>query len=192
MIYSLLMGKLCVVRHGEIDFNVQGRYAGSVDVELNEKGIQQAHSVANEVSKLNIDFIMTSPLKRCALMAKMIQKVINVPVSVVNEFCERGVGVFEGLTREEAKNSYPELWAKNITRIYDDAPQGGETIKEVEDRVFIGLRKIKKEFINKNVLIVTHAFIGKIIHKFFNKINEEEFFQYKLDNAKVVEYSFIK
>src|SRR3989344_6409316 len=151
MIYSLLMGKLCVVRHGEIDFNVQGRYAGSVDVELNEKGIQQAHSVANEVSKLNIDFIMTSPLKRCALMAKMIQKVINVPVSVVNEFCERGVGVFEGLTREEAKNTYPELWAKNITRVYDDAPTGGETIRDVENRVRKGLQEVQQRYGDKHI-----------------------------------------
>ncbi|MDD5721391.1 MAG: histidine phosphatase family protein [Candidatus Pacebacteria bacterium] len=189
MIYSLYVGKLYVVRHGEIDYNIQGRYAGSVDVELNKKGIQQAHDTANKASQLNIDLIITSPLKRCTRMANIIQKVINVPVHNSNEFCERNVGVFEGLTREEAKKNYPELWAKNITRIYDDAPLGGETIKEVEKRVYIGLQKIKKKYNDKNTLIVTHAFVGKIIHKFFNEMNEKQFFEYKLDNAKVVEYN---
>ncbi len=186
------MARLFVVRHGEIDFNTEGRYAGSIDVGLNNKGLQQAHDAANEVSGLTIDTILTSPLQRCRRMANIIHKAINVPIVVMGEFCERNVGVFEGLTREEAKNKYPELWAKNITRTYDDAPTGGETIREVEVRVFNGLEKIRAEYSDKNVLVVTHAFIGKIIHKFFHQITREEFFEYKLDNAKVVKYDFIK
>ena len=125
-------------------------------------------------------------------MANIINKIVNVPIIIMTEFCERNVGVFEGLTREEAKNKYPELWAKNITRIYDNAPTGGETIKEVESRVFKGLKKIKEKYNDKNILIITHAFVGKIIHKFFNHISEEEFFKYKLDNANIKEYNFIK
>ena len=186
------MGKLYVIRHGEIDFNIEERYAGSVDIELNKKGLQQTHDVAKEISKLNIDLIITSPLKRCNHMANIINKIVNVPIIIMTEFCERNVGVFEGLTREEAKNKYPELWAKNITRIYDNAPTGGETIKEVESRVFKGLKKIKEKYNDKNILIITHAFVGKIIHKFFNHISEEEFFKYKLDNANIKEYNFIK
>ncbi|MEK7166798.1 MAG: histidine phosphatase family protein [Patescibacteria group bacterium] len=81
---------------------------------------------------------------------------------------------------------------KNITRIYDDAPTGGETIKEVEDRVFAGLKKVWEKYDGKNVLIVTHAFVGKIIHKFFHKMIEEQFFEYKLDNAKVIKYDLVK
>jgi len=186
------MGRIFIVRHGEIDFNIQGRYAGSVDVELNEKGLQQAHDIANEVSKLKIDFIVSSSLKRCRRMADIISEVINVPVVVKDEFRERSVGIFEGLTREEAKNKYLDLWARNITRIYDDAPPNGETIQQVEDRVFEGLKKLRKEYAGKNILIVTHAFVGKMIHKFFHDMTEEQFFEYKLDNAKVVEYDFVK
>ena len=192
MRYSLHMGKLYVVRHGEIDFNIQGRYAGSVDVELNKKGLRQTRDITDKVSKLNIDIIITSPLQRCRQMTDMIYEIINVPVVIMEEFRERDVGVYEGLTREEAKSKYPNLWAKNITRIYDDAPPGGETIKAVENRVFVGLEKIKEKYEGKNILIVTHAFVGKIIHKFFHKMTEEQFFEYKLENTKVVEYNFIK
>ena len=180
------MEKLFIVRHGEVNFNIEGRYAGSVDVELNAKGLQQARNTANEISGLNIDFIITSPLKRCERMADIIHKVIKAPIVAMDEFRERGVGVFEGLTREEAKNKYPGLWERNITRIYNDAPPGGETIKEVENRVFAGLEKIKEKYNQKNVLIVTHAFVGKMIHKFFNEMAEEQFFEYKLDNAKIL------
>jgi len=184
------MKKIFVVRHGEIDFNTEERYAGSVDVELNEKGLEQARDIAREVSKLKIDLIISSPLKRCMRMADIICEAVSLPVIVMDEFRERGVGVFEELTREEARNKYPDLWARNITRIYNDAPTGGETIKEAEDRVFAGLEKIKEKHDGKSILLITHAFVGKLIHKFFNNLTEEQFFEYKLNNAKVVEYNF--
>lgn len=185
-----VMGQLFIVRHGEINFNTQGRYAGSSDVGLNDKGLRQAHNIASETSKLNIDLIITSPLKRCRSMAGIINELINVPIIVMDEFRERNVGVFEGLTKEAAKNQYPELWAKNITRIYDDAPTDGETIREVEVRVFAGLKKIQTKHAGKNTLIVTHAFVGKMINKFFYETTEEQFFEYILDNAKIVKYDF--
>ena len=182
------MGKLFIVRHGEINFNVEKRYAGSMDTELNHKGLEQTTEVASEVEKLNIDLIITSPLKRCEHMAKIIKEKIQVPIIIMDGFRERAVGVYEGLTREEAKNKYPQLWAKNITRIYDDAPPGGETIREVEKRVTSSIKKIKSEYPDKNILIVTHAFIGKVIHKLLNSLTEDEFFKYRLDNAKIIEY----
>ena len=185
------MRKLYVVRHGEIDFNTEERYAGSVDVELNNKGLEQTYDIAKEISKLNIDLIITSPLKRCNDMANIIHKIINTPIIKMSEFSERNVGVFEGLTREEAKNKYPKLWVKNITRVYNDAPTGGETIREVESRVFSGLKKIKKKYSDKNILVITHGFASKVIHKFFNTtITEEDFFKYKLNNANIKEYNF--
>jgi probable phosphoglycerate mutase len=124
------MGKIFIVRHGEIDFNIQGRYAGSVDVDLNEKGAQQAREVADEISKLKIDFIISSPFKRCVHTAEIIHEIIKAPIIIGKEFRERGVGVFEGLTREEAKNKYPDLWAKNITRIYESAHRAGKQSKK--------------------------------------------------------------
>ncbi len=182
------MKKLFIVRHGEIDLNVEKRYAGSTDTELNTNGLKQASKVANEAKKLNIDLIITSPLKRCRHMAEIINKKIDCSVIVMNEFVERSVGVYEGLTREEAKEKYPELWAKNITRVYDSAPTNGETIREVETRVTAGLEKIKIKYPEKNILIITHAFIGKIMNKLLNSLTKEEFFEYTLDNAKIVKY----
>lgn len=81
------MGKLYVVRHGEINFNVQGRYAGSTDVDLNEMGKNQA---------------------------KIIREHLIKPIVVLDEFVERNLGVYEGLTRDEVskKFPYPQKWKK--------------------------------------------------------------------------------
>jgi len=56
------MGKLYVVRHGETDFNVQGRYAGSTDVDLNEMGKNQAEIMATSFKDKQIDIIITRGL----------------------------------------------------------------------------------------------------------------------------------
>ena len=124
-------------------------------------------------------------------MVEIINMVLQKPVVVMNEFRERGVGVFEGLTREEARNKYPDFWAKNITRIYDGAPTGGETIRQVEKRVFEGLENIKGTKKYRNILIITHAFVGKMVHKYFHPMTEAEFFKYKLENARIVRYTLI-
>ena len=184
------MKQLFLVRHGEVDFNAEGRYFGKIDVELNKKGLRQANDIAKKMIGLKINVIVASPLKRCRNTADIISGVISAPVVLMDEFRERAYGVFEGLTRKEAKNKYPELWAKNITRIYNGAPPGGETIKEAEARVYKGLKKIKIKYPDKIVLIVTHAFVGKIIHRFFYKLTDEEFFEYRLDNAEIVKYDF--
>lgn len=182
------MKNLLIVRHGETDFNKEDRYAGSTDIDLNERGIQQAYDIAKESEKFKIDLIITSPLKRCRSMAEIIKNNVQKPLLITDAFQERSLGVFEGLTREEAKSRHPDLWAKNITRIFNDAPTGGETIQDVEQRVFSGLEKIKLMEGYHNFLIVTHAFVGKIIHKYFYPMTEAEFFEYKLENAQIIKY----
>ncbi|MFH1187450.1 MAG: histidine phosphatase family protein [bacterium] len=216
------MTKLYIVRHGKTDFNEQGRYAGRADISLNANGRQQTEELKQKIKDLNINIIISSPLKRAIETAEIIKpndcKIISKPA-----FIERSVGVYESLTKEEAKEKYPKLYAKNITRILNEAPTGGETIAEVQNRVFAGLEKIKKSYSNsappqsperdcgeqiksrrsprgetaaergsdKNILIIAHAFVAKVINKYFNQqISEQDFFNFILPTAKIKEYRF--
>ena len=103
---------LYVTRHGETDYNVQKRYTGSTDIPLNAKGIYQAEELANKLSDIKFDIIVSSPLLRAKQTAEIIQKSYDVPIDIINEFSEINVGVYEGLTREEAQMKYPEVWGK--------------------------------------------------------------------------------
>lgn len=184
------MPKIYITRHGKTDFNEQGRYAGRADIPLNANGKQQAEELKQKIKDLNINIIISSPLKRALETARII-KPNDCEIISNRAFVERSVGVYEGLTKEEAKEKYPKLYAKNITRIFDKAPTGGETIVEVQDRVFACLEKIKKSYSNKNILIVTHAFVAKIINKYFNQqISEQDFFNFVQQNAEIKEYRF--
>lgn len=183
------MDRLIVVRHGQTDFNVQKRYTGSKNIKLNEKGIALAKFTASKLKAYDIDIIISSTLNRARQTAEIISTELNIPIIEMKEFCEKNVGVYEGLTREEVKNKYPHLWKKFSTPIYDEAPDGAETIKEVEKRVFYALEHIINNYTNeKNVLVVTHGFIARVINKFFNKVSEDEFFKYRLENCDIAEY----
>lgn len=184
------MRDLIVVRHGETQFNVEKRYTGSLDIELNNTGVNQAQNIAEELNKYFIDIIITSPLKRAKQTTEIINSELQLPIIEMKEFRERKVGVFEGLTREEAKYKYPNLWKQNITRIYNAAPDEGETIREVEERVIKGIDKLQNcQFKGKNILLVTHAFIFKVINKNFNKLSEGDFYDISFKNCHICKYS---
>ena len=113
---------LYVGRHGETQLNVEKRCAGSIDVPLNERGMEQAKELAKKLAEESFDVIVTSPLQRARATAEQISVYHrDVPVIVIEEFREVCVGVYEGMTREEVQEKYPELWARRCTRQPADA-----------------------------------------------------------------------
>ena len=185
------MKKIFVIRHGETDSNKEGRYLGRRNESLNAIGINQAKRLAKKTSDLDIEIIYCSPLKRAIETTKFIKTNHTCEVVIDEHFIERSIGIYEGLTKEEAKNKYPDLYAQNITRIFNDAPPNGETTNEVIKRVFAGLNEIKNQNKFSNILISTHGFIAKVINKFFNpQISEQDFFDFSLTNAEIKIYNF--
>lgn len=182
------MGKLFVVRHGETDFNVQGRYAGSTDVELNDNGIQQARTLAESLKGYSIDTIIASPLKRAHRTAIMIQEYLDKPLVLREEFVERAVGVYEGLTHDEMRERYPGLWNQKALGQFDCTLHQGESMRQVRDRVRRGLLHIKDLYANQSVILVTHGYVSREIYAQFNNVSAEEFWKYSLGNCQIAEY----
>jgi len=187
------MIELYIIRHGETDYNKENRYLGGIDIALNQNGIFQAKQLAKKVADLNVQIIFSSPLKRAIETTEIIKAKNNCEIIIDDHFIERSVGVYEGLTKDEAKAKYPDLYANNITRIFDDAPPNGETINDVLKRVYDGLDNIKKQNKFSRIMIVTHAFVAKTINKYFNpRISEQEFFDFVLDNSEIKQYTLFK
>jgi probable phosphoglycerate mutase len=182
------MTKIYVARHGITDYNKQGCYLGRTDISLNENGRKQAVETKQHLDKLNIDIVISSPLKRTLETTEIIKPNHSEIISEM-AFIERSVGVYEGLTKDEAKEKYPALFERNITRIFNEAPPNGETIAEVQNRVFDALDKIGSIYEGKNILIVTHAFVAKVINKYFNRdLTEQEFFDFVLQPSEIKEH----
>lgn len=180
---------LYVVRHGETQFNVEKRYAGQTDVPLNERGIQQAQELAEKLEREPFDVIVTSSLLRARMTAEQVAEYHkDIPLVVMEEFREVCVGVYEGLTREEVQDRYPELWERNCTRQVDDAPTGGETTRQVDIRVAKGLAILKEKYPEKRVLLVCHGFVSRAINRQMRGLSFDEMHEFSLGNCEVVKY----
>lgn len=183
--------KLYVARHGETTYNADGRYAGSTDVPLNEVGMEQARQLAESLVDLQLDVIVSSPKIRARRTAETVQAQLGIPLEFMGEFVERNMGAYEGLTREEAKARYPEVWKRIGTWPIspDDGPPEAETIRQCDERVKIGLDKIREKHSGKNVLLVCHGLISRVINRRLNGLSFEDMHSFTLGNCEVVEYT---
>ena len=97
--------KIYVTRHGQTDWNVQGKTQGRADIELNEVGIKQAKQTKEELKNIDIDLIICSPLKRAKKTAEIINEGRNIPIIFDDQIIERNFGEFEG-----EKIKFDEFW----------------------------------------------------------------------------------
>jgi uncharacterized phosphatase len=143
-----------LIRHGETDWNAQKKCQGREDIELNDNGKMQAVEITKQLSKLNWDVIISSPLKRAYSTAKIIAENLKIEnIKTHNNFIERDFGKASGLTFEEWKLYFPN---GIVPRKEDD-----ECLK---NRVISGLGEIVDEFNEKNILLVCHgAVINSIL-----------------------------
>ncbi len=176
--------KLLLTRHGQTDWNVAGKIQGMTDTELNETGIKQAKTTKKKLEKENIDIIITSPLKRAKKTAQIIGENRKIPIIEDNGVVERYFGKFEGMTAKEF--DFDEIWNYKLNKQYEDA----ESVGALFDRVQGFLEKIKKEYEDKTVLVVTHGGVSVPIRATLEGIPEgmEVLRGLGLDNCEVKEY----
>lgn len=172
--------KLYVARHGQTVWNAQNKVCGVTDVDLTEKGIEQAEQLAETVPD-DIDMIITSPLKRAVETAKIVAAKKKVPLYKEELLIEQNYGIYEGVDRKN-----PQFL--NNKRNFAYRYPGGESMMQVACRIYRFLERIKEEYPEKNILLISHGGVCRIIRTYFTDMTNEEFFHYTLENAKCEEY----
>ena len=86
--------KLYAARHGQTIWNAQNRICGRTDVDLTEKGIQQAKILAAAVEKCAVDVILSSPLKRARDTSQIVAEHNRIPVLVEDRLTEQDYGIY--------------------------------------------------------------------------------------------------
>ncbi|MCL2224157.1 MAG: bifunctional histidine phosphatase family protein/GNAT family N-acetyltransferase [Defluviitaleaceae bacterium] len=155
--------KICIMRHGETDWNVQGRWQGREDIPLNENGRQQARSAgfALKNGAIKWDAIFTSPLKRAKETGKIIAEILGITEIYENEdLTEREFGVVAGMLPAEREAHFA---AGNY--------EGMESWEDLHDRVHGAVLNSANKLFPKNILIISH---GGAIKSIMNKLINEE------------------
>lgn len=159
---------LYVIRHGQTDWNVEGKTQGSIDIKLNETGKEQAEKVKNELMNTRIDVVLCSPRNRCKETAKIVSEGRDVQIIELDELRERDFGEFEG-KKKNIEYDWVEFWNWKADKHYEKA----ENVRDFFDRVSDVIEKIRKDYADKNVLIVTHAGICAMMYCYFNNLKPD-------------------
>lgn len=154
-----------VIRHGQTDWNLVGKTQGSIETELNETGISQAKSIKNKLINTKLDVILCSPRDRCKSTARIICADRNIPIVEVEDLREREFGEFEG-KQKNIDYDWVEFWNWEQNKQYERA----ENVRSFFGRISNVIEKVRKDYIGKNVLIVTHSGVCAMIYCYFNDI----------------------
>ena len=127
-----------LVRHGQTDWNADGRLQGQADPPLNAAGREQARAVAERLTAVSFAAAYASDLRRVADTAAAVMQGRQPPVTTLAELREKQFGEWEGITFQEAEARDPERYRK-IFRVasYDGvtAPPGGESDNQLLRRL---------------------------------------------------------
>jgi len=151
------MGKLLIARHGETDWNSQGRIQGHSDIKLSEQGVQQARLLGERLLSFAVDAAYCSDLLRASETAEISLEGRDVPLHRTPLLREYHKGAFEGLTNQQIQERYPTQYPTYLTKDLDFAPEGGESTRGVSVRASGIITEIKNRHIDDTVLVVGHG-----------------------------------
>ena len=174
--------KLYVVRHGETVWNKEGRVQGISDIPLTDKGRSEALELQKLISTLNIDVVISSPLERARETAKILVD-SKLPINTDDRIKERDWGLNEGASINDVDRI--DCWDV----ILNTKLQNIECIQDFMYRVSSFIEDIKIRYKDKNVLIVTHSAVSRVIHYLLEGIPlDGDLSKIKIPNLRIIEY----
>jgi 2,3-bisphosphoglycerate-dependent phosphoglycerate mutase len=173
------MSTLILLRHGQSTWNQENRFTGFVDVDLTEKGRQEARAAGRALAGQPFDVIFVSALKRAEETADLVVEALNrqdCPRIADAALNERHYGDLQGMNKDEARRKFGIDQVHIWRRSYDVAPPGGESLKDTCDRVIPYYRstilpRLKR---GENVLIVAHGNSLRGLLKDLEGLSDEE------------------
>jgi len=156
--------ELILLRHGETEWNALGRLQGHLDSPLSAEGLRQADALAARLRALPFDALYSSDLGRALETARRIAGRTGHAVRPDARLRERGLGILEGLTREQARERHPEVFAAYATNAPDFVVPGGESSLQRLGHAVECLAELGARHAGERVVVVTH---GGVLSSFF-------------------------
>lgn len=157
------MTKIVLIRHGQTEWNITGRFQGQSDVKLTETGKKQASELAERFPFNKIDAVYASDLSRAMYTAKAIADRFGLEVTPLPEVREFHFGEWEGLTY----NQICEGWPAAIENFFDKPDElqapNGESFPVVQQRAVAGINELVKKHEGQVIAIVAHGAVNRTI-----------------------------
>ena len=174
--------KLYVVRHGQTVHNQLGLVQGDTESDLSEKGIEDAKALRKLVSTLDIDVVISSPLRRALDTAKIITD-NKYEIIIDKRLIERNYGLGEGKPVDEELTV--KYWDFKLNTDINEV----EKVQDLMFRIVEFIEDIRNKYDDKKVLVVAHSAILRAIHYAINGIPEDgDMLKIEIPNLRIIEY----
>lgn len=173
--------RLFAARHGQTQWNVDNKICGVTDVPLTEEGWAQARALAEKTVDLELDLVICSTMLRARQTASAVAEKLNIPVIEDSRLVEQNYGIYEGMDRKTPG------FLENKRHFAVRYP-GGESMMDVAHRIYGLLEDVKRDHAGKNVLLVCHGGVLRLVRSYFEPMTNEEYFHYSPGNADIREY----
>jgi len=155
--------RLFLLRHGRTQWNKEGIFRGRADIPLDEIGKKEAELLGRRLKDVPLKAIYSSPLKRAQETASIIASFTKSPVFIREELIDISFGSWEGLSVEEVKFRFPDLYEKWLNAPHELSFPQGESLKVVEERTFNFIEELKSNHQKDTIALVTHRVVLKVL-----------------------------
>ena len=180
---------IILLRHGQTEWNLESRYQGRGDSPLTIEGKKQSKESAKKLKRYIESFdniqIYSSPIDRAKSSAYIICDEIGVKREEIifdNLLKEFSYGIFEGKTKDECKELYPDIFREREKSKWSYKIEGGESYIDVTKRLKKWLKKIDNK---KTVVIVAHEMINRTLRGIYRDLDRDEILELRQSNNTV-------
>ena len=166
------MTTILLARHGETDWNREGRFQGWADPPLNATGRAQAVDLSVQLMAEELAAVYSSPLRRAYETAEVVAASRGLEPVTVDALREVDVGSWSGLSRAEIEQRFPEQYARWLD--YGRGWEDGETYEQMVDRVVGALQELAEGRDGERILAVTHGGPMRAASAFADRVSYAE------------------
>lgn len=189
------MSLLILLRHGESIWNKENRFTGWTDVDLSEKGVEEALRAGELLKKAGyrIDLIYTSVLLRAIRTTEIVMEVMGlhgVPIFKDQALNERHYGDLQGLNKAETAKRFGDEQVHIWRRSYDVAPPNGESLKDTKARVspYFHAEILPKVKEGKNILVSAHGNSLRALIMELDRLSPDEIVKVEIPTGEPLVY----
>jgi probable phosphoglycerate mutase len=157
--------RICFIRHGETDWNVDKRIQGQIDIPLNENGCAQALAMASSATHYPFDAVYSSDLMRARDTANMLAARRGFDIHILPQLRERHFGIFQGLTAAEGLQRHPDAHARYLARDPDYDFETGESMHALVARAEAAVNDMTRHHDKQTIAAVTHGGVLDILYR---------------------------
>ena len=190
------MGSLILIRHGESLWNAANRFTGWTDVDLSDRGVEEAEEAGRQLAEIRFDIVHTSDLVRAQRTAEIIMRHNRVSGDVPTKYDwrlnERHYGALQGLNKAETAEEHGADQVHVWRRSFDVSPPEGESLKMTADRTipYFTDEIVPNLADGRNVLVSAHGNSLRSIVMYIDGISPEDIVSLEIPTGEPIHYTY--